>query len=116
VLAALAMVVLFTATHAFTSFLDFATNTTFVVAPLRALLNYLGVTRCELPADARPRAAIKALSLTGIVVMGALAGMYRAGVSGGMQRLSIQNWSPTRPSAKTRRVGKESPFRQQRVP
>ncbi|HCJ21841.1 MAG TPA: hypothetical protein DHV64_10010 [Erythrobacter sp.] len=75
-LAALAMVVLFTATHAFTSVLDFATNATFVVAPLLALLNYLVVTRCEMPADASPSAAIKALSLTGVVVMGTLAVMH----------------------------------------
>lgn len=34
------MVVLLTATHAFTSFLDFATNATFVVVPLLALRNY----------------------------------------------------------------------------
>jgi hypothetical protein len=47
-----------------------------VVAPLLALLNYLVVTRCELPTDARPSTAIKALSLTGTVVMGALAVMY----------------------------------------
>ena len=69
-------VVLLTATHAFTSFLDFATNATFVVVPLLALRNYLVVARCELPADARPSTAIKALSLTGVVVMGALAVMY----------------------------------------
>ncbi|HBR83221.1 MAG TPA: hypothetical protein DD861_03345 [Erythrobacter sp.] len=76
--APLAMVVLFTAKRAFTSFLDFVTSATFVVAPLLALLNYLVVTRCEMPADARPSAAIKALSLTGVVVTGTLAVMYFA--------------------------------------
>ena len=75
-LAGLSILVLFTAMGAFTSFLDFVTSATFVVAPLLALLNYLVVTRCELPTDARPSTAIKALSLTGTVVMGALAVMY----------------------------------------
>jgi len=75
-LAGLSIVVLFTAMRAFTTFLDFVTSATFVVAPLLALLNYLVVTRCEMPEDARPSAAIKALSLTGVVVMGALAVMY----------------------------------------
>ena len=75
-LAGLSIVVLFTAMRAFTTFLDFVTSATFVVAPLLALLNYLVVTRCEMPEDARPIAAIKALSLTGVVVMGALAVMY----------------------------------------
>ncbi|QYJ06497.1 NRAMP family divalent metal transporter [Qipengyuania flava] len=76
VLAALAMVVLFTLMREFTTFLDFVTSATFVVAPLLALLNYLVVTRCEMPEDARPSAAMKALSLTGVAVMGALAVMY----------------------------------------
>lgn len=76
VLAALAMVVLFTLMREFTTFLDFVTSATFVVAPLLALLNYLVVTRCEMPDEARPSAAMKALSLTGVAVMGALAVMY----------------------------------------
>ena len=76
VLAALAMVVLFTLMREFTTFLDFVTSATFVVAPLLAGLNYLVVTRCDMSEDARPSAAMKALSLTGVVVMGALAVMY----------------------------------------
>jgi len=78
VLAALAILVLFTLMREFTTFLDFVTSATFIVAPLLALLNYLVVTRCEMPEDARPSAAMKALSLTGVVVMGALAVMYFA--------------------------------------
>ena len=76
VLAALAMVVLYTLMRDFTTFLDFVTSATFVVAPLLALLNYLVVTRCAMPEDARPGIAMKALSLTGVAVMGALAVMY----------------------------------------
>jgi Mn2+/Fe2+ NRAMP family transporter len=78
VLAALAILVLFTLMREFTTFLDFVTSATFIVAPLLALLNYLVVTRCEMPEDARPSAAMKALSLTGVVVMGALAVIYFA--------------------------------------
>ena len=77
-LGALAVVVLFTAMREFTSFLDFVTSATFLVAPLLALLNYLVVTRCEMPEEARPGAAMRALSLAGVVVMGALAAMYFA--------------------------------------
>ncbi|MBX7500179.1 hypothetical protein K3181_01815 [Qipengyuania sp. YG27] len=78
VLAALAIVVLFTLMREFTTFLDFVTSATFVVAPLLALLNYLVVTRCAMPEEARPTTAMKALSLTGVAVMGALAVMYFA--------------------------------------
>ncbi|MEC7421553.1 MAG: hypothetical protein VX648_04085, partial [Pseudomonadota bacterium] len=57
-------------------FLVFVPRASLVGAPLLALLNYRVVTRWEMPDAARPRAAIKALSLTGVVVMGALAVMY----------------------------------------
>ena len=50
-------------------------SATFVVSLLLAGLNLI-VTRCRMPADARPNAAIKALSLMGVVVIGALAVMY----------------------------------------
>tara|TARA_B100001057_G_C22296310_1_gene736448 strand:- start:81 stop:314 length:234 start_codon:yes stop_codon:yes gene_type:complete len=72
----LAMVVLFTLMREFATFPDFVTSATFVVAPLLAGLNYLVVTRCEMSEDARPSPAMKALSLTGMAVMGALAAMY----------------------------------------
>ncbi|MBX7482621.1 hypothetical protein [Qipengyuania qiaonensis] len=78
ILAVLAVVALFTMMREFTAFLDFVTSATFLVAPLLALLNYLVVTRCEMPEKARPSPAMKVLSLAGVVVMGALAVMYFA--------------------------------------
>lgn len=76
VLATAAIVVLFTLLREFTTFLDFATSATFVVAPVLALLNYLVVTRCAMPDAARPGPAMRALSLTGVAVMGTLTVMY----------------------------------------
>ncbi|MEL1250055.1 hypothetical protein [Aurantiacibacter gilvus] len=76
VLVGLSVVALFTLMSEFTVFLDFVTSATFVVAPLIALLNYLVVTRCDLPDEARPSMAMKAICLTAIAVMGALAVMY----------------------------------------
>ena len=76
VLLGLSVLVLFTLMGEFTVFLDFVTSATFVVAPLLAGLNYLVVTRCDMPDEARPSAAMRALCLCGIAVMGALAVMY----------------------------------------
>ena len=76
VLVGLAVVALFTLMSEFTVFLDFVTSATFVIAPLLALLNLLVVTRCDLPEDARPSTAMKAICVTAILVMGALAVMY----------------------------------------
>ncbi|WP_338245344.1 hypothetical protein [Aurantiacibacter hainanensis] len=78
VLVGLAVVALFTLMREFTVFLDFVTSATFVVAPMIALLNLLVVTRCDMPDEARPSAAMKALCVTAIVVMAALAVMYFA--------------------------------------
>ncbi len=78
VLVGLAILALFTLMREFTVFLDFVTSATFVVAPLVALLNYLVVTRCEMPDEARPGTAMKMLCLAAITVMGALAVMYFA--------------------------------------
>ena len=76
VLVGLSVLSLFTIMGDFTVFLDFVTSTTFVIAPMLALLNYLVVTRCDMPQEARPSMAIKALCLTGIAVMTALGVMY----------------------------------------
>jgi len=73
---ALAAGALFFLLSSFTVFLDFVTTTSFVVAPLIALLNHLVVTRCDMPPEARPSPAIKALSWFAIVVMTALAVIY----------------------------------------
>ncbi len=76
VLVGLAVVALFTLMREFTVFLDFVTSATFVVAPMIALLNLLVVTRCDMPDEARPGAAMKALCIAAIAVMMALAIMY----------------------------------------
>ncbi|MBL4717005.1 MAG: hypothetical protein JKZ02_00855 [Erythrobacter sp.] len=51
------------------------TNAAFVVPPLLAGPN-LVETRCEMNEDARPRAGIKELNVTGAAAMSALAVMY----------------------------------------
>ncbi len=60
----------------FTDLLDLATSAAFVIAPIIAGLNYLVVTRCTMPDDARPGAAMRALNLLAIVVMTSLAVAY----------------------------------------
>ena len=60
----------------FTVFLDFVTSATFVVAPLIATLNYLVVTRCDLPEAARPSPLVRTWAVAAIVVMTALAAMF----------------------------------------
>lgn len=82
VLVGLAIVSLFTLMSEFTVFLDLVITATFVVAPLVAGLNYLVVTRCDLPEDARPSTAMRALCLLAIVTMTALAVMYFALTAG----------------------------------
>lgn len=75
-LVGLAVVALFTLMSEFTVFLDFVTSATFVVAPLIATLNYLVVTRCDLPEAARPSPLVRTWAVAAIVVMTALAAMF----------------------------------------
>jgi len=53
----------------FGSFVDLATSLAFLSAPIIATLNHLVVTRCAMPEEARPSAAIKALNIVAIAVM-----------------------------------------------
>jgi Mn2+/Fe2+ NRAMP family transporter len=73
---AIASVALFTLLSDLTTFLDFVTSVSFVIAPVIALLNYLVITRCDVPEQARPTTAIKAWTWLGIAVMAGLAAMY----------------------------------------
>lgn len=73
---ALAALALFFLLTEFTVFLDFVTTTSFVVAPLMALLNHLVVTRCAMPEEARPSPVVRAWSWFAIVLMTALAVAY----------------------------------------
>ena len=76
VLVGLAIAALFTLMSEFTVFLDFVTSATFLVAPVLALLNYLVVTRCAMPDEARPSRFVRVWSWLAIAVMAALATMY----------------------------------------
>jgi Mn2+/Fe2+ NRAMP family transporter len=76
VLVGLAITALFTLMAEFTVFLDFVTSATFVVAPVLALLNYLVVTRCAMPDEARPSRFVRVWSWLAISVMAGLAAMY----------------------------------------
>ena len=62
--------------ESFTTFIDLVTSIFFVVTPVNALVNHLVMTRCEMPESHRPSPAIKALSITGIIVMSALAAVF----------------------------------------
>ncbi len=73
---AIALVVIFTLLSDLTTFLDFVTSASFVIAPLVALLNHLVVTRCEMADEARPSRAALIHNGIAIVVMTALAAMY----------------------------------------
>ncbi|GAA0280526.1 divalent metal cation transporter [Alteraurantiacibacter aestuarii] len=73
---ALASSVLFTVLADFSVFLDFVTSSSFVIAPVVALLNHLVVTRCAMPDEARPGLVTRAWSWLAILVMAALAVMY----------------------------------------
>lgn len=73
---AMAIAVIFTLLSDLTGFLDFVTSASFVIAPVVALLNHLVVTRCEMPDEARPSAAVRLHNLLAIAVMTGLAVMY----------------------------------------
>lgn len=75
---AIALVTIFTLLKDLTTFLDFVTSASFVIAPVVALLNHMVVTRCEMPEEARPDALVKAWNWLAIAVMGGLAVMYFA--------------------------------------
>lgn len=60
----------------FKSFVDLATSVAFLSAPIIATLNHMVVTRCALPDEARPGAAMRLLNLIAIVLMSALAASY----------------------------------------
>ncbi len=60
----------------FKSFVDLATSVAFLSAPIIAVLNHMVVTRCALPDEARPSAAMRLLNLIAIVLMSALAASY----------------------------------------
>lgn len=64
--------------QSFSAFIDLVTSIYFIVAPAIALMNHLVVTRCEMPEGTRPSAAIRALSLLGVLVMTAMAVMFFA--------------------------------------
>lgn len=68
--------VLYLFTSSFTAMLDLATSAAFVAAPVIALLNHLVVTRCSMPEDSRPNAAMLALNIAAILVMTSLAAAY----------------------------------------
>ena len=74
----ISLVIVFTLLSDLTGFLDFVTSASFVIAPLIALLNHLVVTRCEMPAEARPSRLSLAHNILAIAVMAALAVMYFA--------------------------------------
>ncbi|MCA1748617.1 MAG: hypothetical protein LC634_03485 [Sphingomonadales bacterium] len=73
---ALAIAALFLLLAEFASFIDLVTSTSFLIAPVIALLNHLVVTRCPMPEDTRPGPAMRWLSLAAILVMTGIAAMY----------------------------------------
>ena len=73
---AVAFLTIFTLLSDLTTFLDFVTSASFVIAPGIALLNHLVVTRCDLPEEARPSAAARVHNGLAIVIMSALAVCY----------------------------------------
>ena len=78
VMIALTGAVLYAFTSSFTAMLDLATSAVFIGAPLFALLNHLVMTRGDVPDEARPGQAMRALSLIAIAVMTSLALAYFA--------------------------------------
>ena len=72
----IAVVALFTMMKDLTSFLDFVTSASFVIAPLVALLNHLVVTRCAMDDAARPSLPVRLHNIAAILVMTGLAAMY----------------------------------------
>ncbi|MBO6609796.1 hypothetical protein [Altererythrobacter sp.] len=73
---AVAFITIFTLLSDLTTFLDFVTSASFVIAPGIALLNHLVVTRCDLPEEARPSVAARVHNGLAIVIMSALAICY----------------------------------------
>jgi Mn2+/Fe2+ NRAMP family transporter len=73
---AIAFVTIFTLLSDLTTFLDFVTSSSFVIAPGVALLNHLVVTRCVMPDEARPSLIARAHNWIAIAIMGGLAVMY----------------------------------------
>jgi len=71
-------ITLFTLSGSFTALLDLATSLSLVIAPMIAALNHRVVTRGDMPDEARPSPAMRALNLTAIAVMACLAGLYFA--------------------------------------
>lgn len=57
-------------------FIDFVTSASFLIAPVIALLNHLVVTRCAMPDGARPRALIRSVNISAIVITTLLALTY----------------------------------------
>ena len=78
VMIALTGAVLYAFTSSFTAMLDLATSAVFIGAPLFALLNHLVMVRGDVPDEARPGRAMRALSLIAIAVMTSLALAYFA--------------------------------------
>ena len=66
-------ITLFSLSGSFTALLDLATSLSLVIAPMIAALNHLVVTRGDMPDEARPGPAMRALNLTAIAVMACLA-------------------------------------------
>lgn len=77
-LAGLCLAILGLMMDSFSAFIDLVTSIYFVVGPVIALLNHLVITRCEMPEEHRPSTSVRLLSLTGIVVMFAMAAMFFA--------------------------------------
>jgi Mn2+/Fe2+ NRAMP family transporter len=73
---AIAFTAVFTLLSDLTTFLDFVTSASFVIAPGVALLNHLVVTRCEMPEEARPSLITRVHNWLAIAIMGGLAVMY----------------------------------------
>lgn len=76
--AALSLAFLIVMLDDFTTFIDLATSIFFLATPTTALVNYLVVTRCEMPDEYRPGTTMRLLSLTGIVIMTGLAVLFFA--------------------------------------
>jgi len=74
--AAMSILFLFAAMRSFSAFIDLVTSISFIAGAAFALMNHLVMTRCEMPESARPKRGIRLLSLSGIVIMSAMAIMF----------------------------------------
>ncbi|MEP3466121.1 MAG: hypothetical protein ABJN65_08875 [Parasphingorhabdus sp.] len=74
--AALAIIFLVGAMRSFSAFIDLVASISFIAGAALALMNHLVMTRCDMPEDARPTRGMRALSLTGIVIMSTMALMF----------------------------------------